>query len=38
MSVSLRLNLGLLDGAFVGRWPWSIVHVMGKWSDVNESS
>jgi hypothetical protein len=28
--VSLRLNLGLLDGAFVGRWPWSIVHVMGK--------
>jgi hypothetical protein len=37
-SVSFRLNLGLLDGVFVGRWPWSIVQVMGKWSEVNESS
>jgi hypothetical protein len=37
-SLSLRLNLGLLDGAFVGHWPWSIVYVMGKWSDANESS
>jgi hypothetical protein len=37
-SVSLRLNLGLLDGAFVGHWPWSIVHVMGKWSEANGSS
>jgi hypothetical protein len=36
-SVSLRLNLGLLDGAFVGRWPWPIVHVMGKWSEANKS-
>jgi hypothetical protein len=36
--VSLRLNLGLLDGAFVSCWPWSIVHVMGKWSEANESS
>jgi hypothetical protein len=37
-SVSLRLNLGLLAGVFMGHWPWSIVHVMGKWSEVNESS
>jgi hypothetical protein len=37
ISVSLRLNLWLLGCAFVGRWPWSIVHVMGKWSDANES-
>jgi hypothetical protein len=36
-SVSLRLNHGLLDGAFVGCWPWSIIHVMGKWSEANES-
>jgi hypothetical protein len=33
-SVSLRL----LDGVFVGHWPGSIIHVMGKWSEANESS
>jgi hypothetical protein len=37
-SVSFRSNLGLLDGVFVCRWPWSIVQVMGTWSVANESS
>jgi hypothetical protein len=36
-SVSLRLKHGLLDGVFIDHWPWSIVHVMGKWSDVKDN-
>jgi hypothetical protein len=34
--VSFVLNLGLFDGVFVGCCPWSIVQVMGKWSEANE--
>jgi hypothetical protein len=37
-SVSLRLKRRLLDGALICHLPWSSVHVMGKWSDVNDNS